>query len=1250
MFPWQLKIMLKMAVQNNFLQWNCQSLNNKKHEIIFLLNQFSPVVFAVSETWLRPGSIYRVSGYSCLRDDRTDGYAGCSLFVKRSVSFSQIHLPSHSPGFNIVAARVLNTSFVSVYIPHPSSDIFVELSSILSNLPGPILVLGDFNCRHTLWGSHLCDPVSSFLLDLLEEINLCILNDGSATRRSSPVQNVSIPDLTLSSPSLVGSLSWRVLHHSHGSDHFPILISLLGPPAHPTLSLPPLLKYRIPGANWDDYSSSVHAKIMLLPDVLDSDLLSAYSDFVNSLLRAADETIPLKSSGNLKIPSPAWWDSECSLNVKKRKSAERLFASDMSVSNYINLQRISAHCKRLLKQKKHKGWRSFCESISPRSPASLVWKKIKSFRCSFNDPNINSNNMLWLPDFLNKLAPPFVPSHDCYPTPSSSFSSADKMNGPFSFEEFCCALEHIHDSAPGIDGIPYSFITKAPNSAKKYFLQIINSIFSSGNVPDSWKIQIIIPILKSGKDPSNANSYRPIALSSALAKIMEHLVKNRLEWILENRNLLSRSQFGFRRGLGTTDSLSILTSDIRVAFSKNEHVVGAFLDINAAYDNVNLPILRKKMFELSIPERIINFICNMFMGRSVFVRSLGFPSNSSSRLVWRGLPQGSVLSPLLYSLYTSDLDTTVNCFCKILQYADDIVLYCSSNSFHDAFSRLNSALYYLDFWLSDHGLSLSPSKSSAMVFTRRRRIPDTLELQFQGQTIALCDRVKFLGVILDPKLSGIHHLNYVCQKAERGVNVLRALSGVRWGSHPFNQKILYNAIIRSHFDYGCFLLEPCNKIALAKLDRIQNKCLRIITGSMRSSPSNALQVECLEAPFALRRQLLADRFFLKAISLTSHPLLPILESLSDLIQISNYWLHKTKPLLIISYNKFTHLPSRIHQSYFHPLFESNFESLIFRPNVILNSGIFKNDPGADSKLNEWLQKNWSGWTYVYTDASKLNSSSPLGSAVWIPKFNLILNFKSCSQNSVFSGEAIAILEALSFIESHKINKSLVLSDSLSCLQDIVKSPFRCKNISHLSLNIKQCLHRCHLNGIDVALVWIPGHSGILGNETADFRAKEASLIGMVKYDKCFSHDLRASARSEMLDCWDRLWQRSRLSVGKYYGSIQPHLPVKSWFFKFRNLPKITTSTLIRLRLGHSCTPVFLAKIRVRDHSLCECGLDEGNVDHIFFSCPLLSTSLYDLLPRKIPRPVNAQFLLSLIHLPYVVHMLSNFLNSNNIHL
>jgi ribonuclease HI len=1187
-----------------------------------------------------------VKGYSCVRDDRNDGWAGCAILVNRKFTFSQLSIPSHSSGLNVVAVKCLNISFVSVYIPHPNCELIQELSSILRTIPAPIIVQGDFNCRHTLWGSHCCDATSFSLLELMDEINLCILNDGTPTRRTSPVQNASVPDLTLASPNLVRSLSWSVSPNSLGSDHLPIFTTLVGCPIAPLPIQTPLLKYRTCQADWSKFRSNLELSVGNLPSITQTNVLEVYNQFISAIYSAADSSIPLKNSARDKISSPAWWDAECSAVIKERNMAESLFAEDLSLENYLNFQRVSAHSKRLLSRKKFQGWRSFCESLSPRAPAALVWKKIKAFRCSQVDNNVPSNVTSWLDGFTAKLAPPFAPHREGVGNYCSLSAPLERMNEAFSFDELCCALDHLRDSTPGCDGIPYSFITQSSKATKLFFLNILNNIFLTGNIPDCWKTQIIVPILKPGKDPVSPNSYRPIALSSVLCKIMEHLVKNRLEWILENRNIISKTQFGFRKGMGTMDSLSILTSDIRLALTRGEHVVGVFLDVTAAYDNVDLPILRQKMLNLSIPVRITNIVCNMYMGRSILVRLNGDLSPPS--LAWKGLPQGSVLSPLLYSLYTSDLDTSVNCFCKILQYADDIALYSSSKDFSESSHALNSALYYLNTWLSDHGLSLSAEKSNAVIFSRKRHVPD-LNIHIDDEPVMIKDEVKFLGIILDSRLSGVSHLNYVCQKAEKNINVMRALSGVRWGSHPYSQKLLYNAIVRSHFDYGSFVLEPCSKLALAKLDRIQARCLRIITGAMKSSPTNALQVECMDPPYSLRRQFLADRFFFKSIQVASHPLLPILESLQRLVVSSPFWSHKVSPLLVNSYKKFLDHPVRVFQNYKNPLFEISYDSLIFQPTVVFNLGISKNQMGADNIFNKVIGEKWSDYLTIFTDASKLSDEGPVGSAVWIPRYKIILHFKLPPGNSVFSGEAIAILEAVTYVHSHHLNKSLILTDSLSCLQDLVKRPFHAKENFPVTLQIKEQLHKCHIDNIDVVLAWIPGHSGIKGNETVDLYAKEATTLGSNVYDRCFARDLKALALPHMRDAWNTRWQSSRLNVGKNYGNIQPNLPSRSWFFTHKSIPKNITSAIIRLRLGHICTPVFLAKIRVRDHSLCECGLAEGTLEHLFFYCNRIVTPLYDILPPEIPRPVNIKFLLTLVYSPFV-YVLCKFIKINNLFL
>lgn len=261
------------------LQWNTQSLRRKKSELLLLLDQFNPIIVAISETWLVPGSRFRIPGYSCLRDDRDDGYAGSALLVKRSLPFNSIPLPMHGREFNAVALRVFSITFVSVYIPDPHPSILPSLYSTISSLPSPILCMGDFNGHHISWGSYYSDAFSIALLDIFDDLNVCLLNDGSPTRRVLPTQNPkSAVDLSFCSPSLSSSTSWSVLPNTYGSDHYPILMSISNRPSIATDSSP-FPKYKVGKDKWDDFISSVENKLNLIPPNSENNFTENYNKF-----------------------------------------------------------------------------------------------------------------------------------------------------------------------------------------------------------------------------------------------------------------------------------------------------------------------------------------------------------------------------------------------------------------------------------------------------------------------------------------------------------------------------------------------------------------------------------------------------------------------------------------------------------------------------------------------------------------------------------------------------------------------------------------------------------------------------------------------------------------------------------------------------------------------------------------------------------------------------------------------------------
>lgn len=635
--------------QQVFLQWNVRSVFHKKHDLIFLINKYTPIVFSIAETWLTPSLSFHIPQYNIIRCDRADGYGGSALLISNRLPLLPIPISPSIEGMNIVAAQVKGITVLSVYIAHPQLSFLSVLRSVLQGLSGPILVMGDFNSHHFRWGSPRCDPCGEGLVEILDDLNLCILNSGCSTRRTLPGQQSSCLDLTFCSPDIAISASWLCSSSTHGSDHYPIVISVSGR-THLENGQPPLLKFNLSQPDWSQYSFVLDNKINLLPNINDHDQLlpshaqACCQEFIGAINSSAEATFPVRNGARGKIPSPPWWDPDCTRAVKERKEAERSYNRNMSVENILIYKRVAAKTRRLLRKKKRNGWHNFCSSLTPATPSTVVWKNIKRFRSGCCPSSQSALTQETAELFFDKIAPPYVPSfREVFQPPVGP--SDDPLDEPFTFKELKLVLKHVKDSSPGLDGIPYSFISHAGSSSKNYFLSILNYCYINGWVPNEWKCQIIIPILKPGQHPADPNSYRPIALSSVLLKLLEHLIKNRLVWIVESQHLLPNSQFGFRKGYCTMDSVGTLLSDIRTSLSNKDSVVAAFLDISSAYDSVILPILRQKMQQLRLPAKMTYCICEMLMSRSLILRTHGM--TLERRFSWKGLPHGSVLSPIL---------------------------------------------------------------------------------------------------------------------------------------------------------------------------------------------------------------------------------------------------------------------------------------------------------------------------------------------------------------------------------------------------------------------------------------------------------------------------------------------------------------------------------------------------------------------------------------------------------------------------
>ena len=234
-----------------------------------------------------------------------------------------------------------------------------------------------------------------------------------------------------------------------------------------------------------------------------------------------------------------------------------------------------------------------------------------------------------------------------------SSDNSETYNQPFSLSELKDALSKAHDSSPGPDDIHYQFLKHLPDTSLSVLLKTFNDIWETGNVPKSWKEATIIPIPKPGKDNTNPNNYRPIALTSCICKTLERMINERLVWYLEKNNIITEFQSGFRHQRSTNDHLVRLETFIREAFIKKEHLVAVFFDLEKAYDTTWKYGIMNDLHEIGLKGRLPIFVQNFLSNREFKVRVGSTLSEAHNQE--QGVPQGSILSVTLFSLKINNI-------------------------------------------------------------------------------------------------------------------------------------------------------------------------------------------------------------------------------------------------------------------------------------------------------------------------------------------------------------------------------------------------------------------------------------------------------------------------------------------------------------------------------------------------------------------------------------------------------------------
>lgn len=829
-----------MAGTLKMVMWNANGIMAKKSELQVFATDHDADVILLSETHLQQRHNFRLPAYTTYRSDRPPNplnnfpSGGTAVLVHRRITHRLATIPTVTMETTGIAIQFGDTEVTihSAYLAPSRPFNPGEMDDLLAP-NGPILVGGDLNSKHPSWNSRRITTKGRALRRYIDSRDDTIVaGPTDPTHYPNNLGNPDVLDILIAKDftfeyelTTINDLS---------SDHVPVIVTIS---SQPTTRLPPQSTLR---TDWTRYYNNLLTQLTppppaTTPNELDDQVAQLHDKLTTALSNATSQGRPKNSRHSL----PDHIKSELALKRRLRRTWQHThYREDKRAFN-----RQCQLVKLLLDDYRTETWDTFLTSLDIHDGSA--WKVAKALRSvkSTVHPLHGQQGIVYSAQdkaeaFAVTMEQQFEP-HATIFNPDFEEEVEQEVQSflqdtpegeelhPFTLEEISEVIAMAKSrKAPGEDRIGAKALQASPPELLPHLHSIFNSVLRLRHFPATWKIAKIVLLQKPGKSPLFPQNYRPISLLPTLSKLFERLLLSRLSTYITD--YIRPEQFGFRPGHSTTLQLIRVLNHLADAANRGHVTVAVLLDVSKAFDKVWHDGLTFKLKQSPLPPSAVTLLHSYLTGRSFKVCVEGLLSNP--RPIQAGVPQGSVLGPLLYLLYTNDIPTTHDS--TLFLYADDAMFTCSSLSPALAASKLQRNMTILAPWLEKWRIAVNTDKSDAIVFKKFRKMPRAPPpmVTLNGQPIDYKPHVKYLGVTIDSGLTFTEHTKRKTAEGRKVKGFLQPLISAR-SPVPLRARVtIFLAIVRSIVIYASAawwaFTSPTNK---KTLEAVQNKALRMIT-------------------------------------------------------------------------------------------------------------------------------------------------------------------------------------------------------------------------------------------------------------------------------------------------------------------------------------------------------------------------------------------------------------------------------------